>query len=115
MPTIYRVDNPNGVGLWFTSEGKKTDFITQIESAKNRDLPMDFDPDFAGGWISAAESIEQLRQWIPFEDMIVLAEHGFVLTEIEVPEIRVVPHHLLFRREHAVIKTLDFNVLQEAS
>lgn len=112
MPTLYRVENQVTMGgLWYNEAVEKTDFIKTIPNAMNRDLPMDFDPTFAGGWYSAGESIPQMRNWFSANDMMELEKAGYHLYKIDVKDYRRVPGHVLFRREGAIFTRVPIDLL----
>lgn len=102
MPTIYRVENQNTmIGLWYNAAGEKVDFIKSIDGM-NKDLPMDFDPDFTGGWYSAGENLPQMKNWFSAQDVVTLEQAGYGLYKIEVSEYRQANGHAWFRREGAL-------------
>lgn len=97
MATLFRIHNPStNVGLWYNSDGVKTDFILSMDDAKSRDLPMDFNPDLANGWLSACDSLEMMRDWFNLEDVVALRGAGYELTRFEVVEYRMVTGHAVF-------------------
>ena len=114
---IYRVENlAANHGLWYNGDGSYNGFIhNKMKDAMLRDLPMGFDPDMVRGgrsWISAADSIEQLRNWVSPEDAVQLEEAGFELTVYDVLSYREVPGHIVFLRSDVVgCHTLPFEVL----
>lgn len=112
MPILYRVENPNTmVGLWYTATGEKTDFIKTIPDAMNRDLPMEFDPNFTGGWYSAGENLPQMKNWFSANDVAVLSQAGYGLYKIEVNEYRSEHGHAWFRREGAIFTPVPIDLL----
>ncbi len=113
MPTLYRVENQlTMIGLWYNAEGEKTDFIKSVPGALCADVPMEFDPDFTGGWYSAGESVEQMSSWFSAQDVAKLTQVGYELFEIQVPEYRVRNGHALFRREGALFTPVPVSVLE---
>ncbi len=109
MSTLFRVEHPtSGIGLWYREDGVKVDFIRhELVDALNRDLPMDHDPDLVGGWFSAAESLEQLAQWVSASDVVQLRDRGHVVYAVEVASYRQAagPYdHPVFRRELVVAR-----------
>lgn len=100
--TLYRIENPSTeVGLWYSLDGTKTDFIKSVPEALSADLPMDFDPELAGGWFSACTNLEQLNNWFTAEDLLRLNEKGYGLYEITAEVTKILPHHSIFRKEYA--------------
>ena len=74
----YRIANiETEQGLWYDREGKFTGLIhNEFDFCKNNSLAMDYDEELKG-WLSAADSLENLYQWFPVEDIIRLQEHGY--------------------------------------
>lgn len=116
MATLYRVENPDTlIGLWYNKEGIKTDFIRDF-GGMNKDLPMEFDENFAGGWFSAGENLEQMKNWFNAEDVATLSQAGYGLYQIEVPHYRIGHgangiEHALFRREGAMFTPVPTDLL----
>lgn len=114
MTTLFRVHNPHtNIGLWYNSEGVKTDFILSMDNAKSRDLPMDYNPDLKGGWLSACDSLEMMRDWFNVEDIIALQGAGYELTRFDVTEYRMVDGHAVFLSSQVIdTAPLDISMLQ---
>lgn len=111
MPTIYRVENPNTmIGLWYNAAGEKIDYIKTFDGM-NKDIPMDFDPRFAGGWYSAGENLPQMKNWFNADDVAKLSQAGYGLYKIEVPEYRQEFGHAWFRRESAIFTPVPIDLL----
>jgi hypothetical protein len=113
MPTLYRVENQiTMIGLWYNAEGEKVDFVKTIPQSLCHDVPMDFDPEFAGGWYSAGESLEQMGNWFSANDVSVLSQAGYDLYRVEVPEYRQANGHGFFRREGAIFTPVPISLLE---
>lgn len=113
MATVFRVHNPTtNVGLWYNSNGVRTNHILTLEEAKSRDLPMDFDPVVAKGFLSACDSLENMREWFYVSDIEHLLEEGYELTRFEVEQYQTHCGHAIFLPHH-VIETapLDIKIL----
>ena len=113
---IYRVESDTH-GLWYNVDGSYNGFIVdKMINAQCRDLPMGFDPNMVLGgqaWISAADSMEQMLNWVSREDALQLEAAGFQLNEYEVSEFRVVPGHIVFTRDKVIAtRRMDFNVFK---
>lgn len=115
--TIYRVEHINdGHGLWYNADGTYNGFIhNKMVNASLAELPMGFDPEMVRDnlpWISAADSIEQLRNWVSREDAEQLQAAGFEFTTYDVTSFRRVPGHVVFLRKDVIdYRSLPFTVL----
>jgi hypothetical protein len=81
---FYRVEgSDNHKGLWYDRDGTFQNRIANIyPPCKNGDLPMPYD-DKVLGYLSAVDRIEDLYYWFSKEDLINMANHGFVLKKFE--------------------------------
>lgn len=114
---IYRVENPLSMqGLWYDNDGRYNPFIKRLSAAKCRDLPMDFDLLYkqqGKAWISACDSLPDMKNWFHYQDVVELSEAGYHLYAFEVHEYKQVPGHVIFTREAVVgSRILDINVLK---
>jgi len=116
--TVYRIENPlTQVGLWYRADGAQVDFIKTIEDAKCRDLPMGFDPNLVGGWVSGTHSIEAMADWLTASDaeQLIAAGHGLYEVTVDERGFRMTrePYvHAVFRREHVrATRQLPYTVL----
>ena len=75
---FYRVCNTGSQqGLWYDFDGNFTGNIhTQYNFCTHTNLLMDYDPKIVG-WLSAAQSFDQLLQWFPLKDIIKLQKDGY--------------------------------------
>ena len=117
---LYRVENlSKGNGLWYHINQDYAGTIVTLDLS-NKDLPMPFDEQIKEGMLkSAANSIEQLRFWFTFEDLLKLRLEGFNLYEIDVCNVYQNETewytHPLFKEEHVNSRIrLDFDVLHSA-
>jgi hypothetical protein len=120
MGIIYRVENPDSnQGLWYDADGNFSPFIKKLSDAKCKDLPMDFDTLYKEGgyaWISACDSLPDMRNWFNYQDLVELKKAGYDLYQFKVTGYKQVPGHVIFTRE-SVIETakLDINLLSDTS
>lgn len=99
MVTLFRVENPiTKVGLWYDEDGNFTEFIKTLDNAQCRDLPMEFDPDVAGGWVSACDNLPDMKNWFAPKDVAALSEIGYGLYGYEVEDYRTVGGHAVFQK-----------------
>ena len=115
MPILYRLENlESNQGLWYTTDGVFNPFIMKLTAAKSRDLPMGFDPMYSegGAWISACDSIPDMRNWFSRRDLDELGAAGYHLYEHDVHEYRQVPGHAIFLRERVIAsRQIDVSIL----
>lgn len=85
---LFRIDNlKEKRGIWRTWEGEwRPVFDDIIPNGKNRNLPMEDNIIYHGGWFAACESLEMLSEWVPFDDMDALDKAGFCITKWSVNE-----------------------------
>ena len=85
---LYGVENlGKGNGLWYHINQEYAGTIITLDLT-NKDLPMPWDAQIQQGqYKSAAESIDQLRFWFSFEDLLKLRPAGFNLYELDVDRI----------------------------
>lgn len=114
---LYRVENlGKGNGLWYHINQDYAGTIVTLDLS-NKDLPMPLDEQIKQGqYKSAAESIDQLRFWFTFEDLLKLRPAGFNLYEIDVDSIIYNKtewyEHPLFQEEHVNSRIrLDLDIL----
>jgi hypothetical protein len=114
---LYRVENlGKGNGLWYHINQDYAGTIIALDLS-NKDLPMPFDEKIKQGlYKSAAESIDQLRFWFNFQDLMKLKPEGFKLYEIDVEEhiLNETPWytHPLFQEQHVLSRiSLDLDIL----
>lgn len=95
---IYRIENQNlpDRGLWYTREGEFKPLVTRLKSPL-AELPMPFDPN-AVGFFSGCDSIQQLRNWFKFHDLVQLRRMGFELFVYKSRNFKEAEGHLLFSK-----------------
>lgn len=118
---LYRVENlSKGNGLWYHINQEYAGTIITLDLT-NKDLPMPWNEQIKQGmYKSAAESIEQLRFWFSFEDLLKLRPAGFNLYEIDVEDIIYNKTewytHPLFQEERVNSRIrLDLDILHSAA
>lgn len=80
---FYRIANPNGEGVWYDRSGNFTGRIhNEFNFCKNSELEMEFDETIVG-YLSAAESLEDLKVWFPDEDIEQLRRFGYNIVVYE--------------------------------
>lgn len=91
-------------GLWYDSEGKYTGLIHyEFNFCRNTNLPMPFDHHLVG-WLSAVDSLEDLFNWFPVEDIERLETHGWGITVYEAEKVKQYKNHLVICQETSLIK-----------
>jgi nicotinic acid mononucleotide adenylyltransferase len=114
---IYRVENPDTEqGLWYRQDATFNPFIRQLTKAKCRDLPMEFDELYSAegkAWYSGTDSIAQMQDWLPWQDLVELQHLGYGLYEYDVHEWKHVPGHIIYTREAIIAsRQLPMEVLK---
>lgn len=106
---FYRVAHEKtGQGLWYDNLGDFTGLIhNKFNFCKNTDLKMDFDPELVG-WLSAAESLEDLYRWFSEEDIKRLQEFGWYIYKYETDDYKFYD-----RFQHYIIKQGNINFLEQ--
>lgn len=73
--TFYRVGKEDCSGLWYDQQGNYHGLIHNLELS-NKTLPMPYDKDIVG-WLSAADSLGELKNWFNDDDMKILEPLGY--------------------------------------
>lgn len=85
-------------GLWYDELGYFTGLIhSDYNFCKNNTLQMPFDKEVVG-WLSVAETLEELHTWFSEEDIIKLQEYGYFIFEFESDSVKFYDkfqHHLI--------------------
>lgn len=79
---FYRVNHETSEqGLWYDFKGQFTGLIhNALAFCKNSALRMEFDPEIVG-FLSAADTLDNLFVWFTREDIIELQKRGFYIYE----------------------------------
>lgn len=92
-----------GQGLWYNSQGEFTGLIhNEFNFCKNNSLPMPFDPKIVG-WLSAVETLEDLFNWFPKEDILILENYGYFITEYRAKKVRKYKNHLIICQKTSIV------------
>lgn len=104
MKTFYRIaDTDTNQGVWYNMSGQFTGLIhSKFNFCKLHALPMPFDPDIVN-YLSATESLDELFNWFPKEDIIRLSEYGYQITEYKSADYKFHNGHWLILKDTAVI------------
>jgi hypothetical protein len=108
MAMLFRVENPfTKAGLWYSETGKYTGIVTKMENYRNKDLPMAHEDCMAGGWHSAVDNLDDLKQWFNFEEMTELERTGYGIYAFNVDSYRIGRsetgiEHAVFQRDAVV-------------
>ena len=116
---LYRVENIHTLeGLWFNGKTGAEERLVDALDLSNKMLPMPSTPVIGrADLISAAESLEQLKFWFNYTDLVKLEQRGFELAEYDVlgHVINATPwySHPLFNREDVVSRlVLNINLIK---
>jgi len=92
-----------GRGLWYASNGVFTGLIhTQFSFCTNSALEMPFDPELVG-WLSAAETLDDLFHWFSREDIAELEKYGYRIAVYEATVYRTYKNHWVVDQESSVL------------
>lgn len=102
--TFYRVANNNThQGLWYDFQGNFTGKIhNQFSFCMNSGLSMPYDKEIVG-WLSATETLEDLYNWFPKEDIQKLEKHGYYITVYEAKEFKRHHNHWIINQDSSVL------------
>lgn len=97
---FYRVQHPDGLGLWYNSQGEYTYEIGKA-AVRAKGLDMSKDTDCEGGWLSCTTSFEDLMQWWTTEEMLEMEELGYEICIFKATKYRkaIKYDHWLFHQE----------------
>ena len=103
MKKFYRVSNlETQQGLWYDMQGKFTGLIhDKFNFCMNNKLPMAFNPDVVG-WLSAADTLEDLFLWFSREDIERLEDYGYFIAEYEATDYKFHENHWLINQSTSV-------------
>jgi hypothetical protein len=104
----YRVQQEdNTQGLWYNRDGTFNNRIVTPEYnyLKAHSVPMSFDKEIAGGWLSAVKNIKTLDNWFSKDELEKLKEQGFYVFEFKVEQARFYEpyQHDLIHAESSII------------
>lgn len=104
MKVFYRVGNTDtNQGLWYDYEGNFTGLIhNEFNFCKHNELPMPFDEEVVG-FLSATDSLDELWNWFPKEDIKRLEEHGYMIHIYHTNDIKFYKNHWLISQENSVL------------
>lgn len=102
MKTFYRVAHKDSEqGLWYCNNGDFTGFIhDRFNFCKNSALEMPFDTKVVG-FLSATDSLEDLFNWFPEEDILKLEPHGYFITVYQTNHFKWHNNHWLIDQERS--------------
>lgn len=101
---FYRVSNTEtNQGLWYSYEGVHTGLIhKKFSFCKSKDLPMPFNEE-AVGYLSTTDSIDDLWNWFPREDILRLQDNRYFLHIYESSDYKVYMNHYLIKQDSCKI------------
>lgn len=106
---FYRVCNSGTYrGLWYNYDGTFSGIIhDDFNFCTNSDLKMDFDPKLVG-WLSSADTLENIWEWFPREDVLELQKRGWYIHEFEASQYRFYD-----RFKHYIIKQDSSKIIRK--
>lgn len=104
MKTFYRIANTDtNQGLWYNIDGAFTGLIhNQFDFCALHQLPMPFDKNISG-YLSATETLDELFDWFPVDDIIRLSEHGYLATVYKAVDYKFYNNHWLINQSSSII------------
>jgi hypothetical protein len=111
---FYRVaNNETGQGLWYDRAGDFTGLIHgEFSFCANSGLKMPHDPAIVG-YLSATDSLDDLYNWFPREDLTRLAEHGYHVVAYKARDYRQHNGHWIICERSSVLLAPVFVVKNE--
>tara|TARA_R110000796_G_scaffold248124_3_gene374576 strand:- start:745 stop:1107 length:363 start_codon:yes stop_codon:yes gene_type:complete len=109
--TFYRVANTTtNQGLWYDIDGNFTGLIhKEYDFCRSNVLPMPFDENVVG-YLSCTDTLDDLFEWFPMEDIIRLEKGGYYLTVYESEDYKSYHNHWVFNQNNAnFIKTIPMS------
>lgn len=97
---FYRVSTSDGGGMWYHPNGEfhgamNTKAFSMLQC---HSVEMPFDKGIVG-YLSAADSLENLKKWFSDEDMKVLIPLGFKVLIYEATDYRIHNNHWIINQE----------------
>lgn len=90
-------------GLWYKPDGTFTgDIHSKYNFCKNANLQMPYDENIAG-YLSATDSLGDLFNWFPMEDILELQKFGFKIFIYEAEDFKVVNNHFVINQKTSKI------------
>lgn len=95
----YRIaNNETKQGVWYDQQGNFTGLIhTKFNFCKNTELQMPYDEDIKG-WLSATETLEELYEWFPKQDILILQNYGYFITAYHADHVKLYKNHLVIEQ-----------------
>lgn len=99
---FYRVANhETQQGLWYDYKGNFTGLIhDKFNFCTNNKLPMPYDPNIVG-WLSAAETLDELFNWFTPNDIKELEKHGYRIAIYEAYEYKRYNNHWVIKQNNS--------------
>jgi len=111
MRLFYRVGVDTAEGLWYTPEGEYTGKIhDEFSWLKASELKMPYDKEVVG-YLSVADSIEDLYKWFDKEEIIRLQKLGFKVYEYEATDWKFYEpyqHNLINQKTSKIKNIIEF-------
>jgi len=106
VKTFYRVGNIKTLqGLWYDKRGEFTGLIHRYPSCKSSKLPMPYDDEITG-FLSATQTIAELKEWFPVCDMAELYKFGYVVLKYNASNYKKYKNHWLINQKTSLISEI---------
>ena len=101
---FYRVAHiETGQGVWYDIYGNFLGLIhDKFNFCKNNNLLMPFDKDLVG-YLSATDTLEDLFNWFPMDDIKKLQQFGWFITVYESDNAKVYKNHFAISKESSIV------------
>lgn len=124
MATVFRVESPKGLSLWFNASGDETKMAEALGLQKAAAMPMPFDELMRAdglSWYSAVNRIDDFRALFGPGDIERIYRLGFRLWAFETPLVVQAEWHPIFVKDGAsrvelpfsMVRTLDSDLILE--
>lgn len=101
---FFRVHHPDNLGLWYNKDGIFTKEIEKYGIAC-ADLEMDKNEEYAGGYLSCTDSLDNLFNWFTRQEIQKLEEAGYRTCVFKAEEHKFHDKykHFLFKQEGSIL------------
>lgn len=107
---FYRVGTQNGCGMWYHPDGSFHGSMNSeaFNMLQCHSVTMPFDKDIVG-YLSVADSLENLKNWFNEDDMKILEPLGFKILAYEATDYRLHQNHWVINQESSVCLALPID------
>lgn len=106
---FYRIQHPEGLGLWYNTSGEFKEEIAKMDVAC-KDLEMGYDEQCAGGYHSATDSLKSLFEWFSPEEIVDLQKLSYFINVYDSEDFKFCDkynHWLFSKHNYKHVATID--------